>query len=85
VSVIAQGGARRDPHPDARSAAAHVRKVHDVGVTYLDCAGLYRYGGSEEACGIGLDGIRRNVFLTTKSVKPRRVLPGSRDGAVPSR
>jgi len=36
VSVIAQGGARMDLHPDVQSAAAHVRKVYDLGVTYFE-------------------------------------------------
>lgn len=67
VSIIAQGGARMDLHPDIASAAAHVRKVYDLGITYFDCARSYWGGRSEEAYGIGLQGIRKNVFLTTKS------------------
>jgi predicted aldo/keto reductase-like oxidoreductase len=69
VSVIAQGGARMDLHPDIQTAAAHVRKVYDLGVTYFDCARSYWGGRSEEAYGIGLQGIRKNVFLTTKTQK----------------
>jgi uncharacterized protein len=69
VSVIAQGGARMDLYPDVPSAAAHVRKVHDLGVTYFDCARLYWDGRSEEAYGIGLQGVRKNVFLTSKTIK----------------
>src|SRR5580698_8555407 len=69
VSVIAQGGARMDLHPDIQTAAAHVRKVYALGVTYFDCARGYWDGRSEEAYGIGLDGIRPNVFLTTKTLK----------------
>jgi predicted aldo/keto reductase-like oxidoreductase len=69
VSVIAQGGARMDLHPDIQTAAAHVRKVYDLGVTYFDCARAYWDGRSEEAYGIGLEGIRKNVFLTTKTQK----------------
>ena len=69
VSVIAQGGARMDLHPDIQTAAAHVRKVYDLGVTYFDCARSYWDGRSEEAYGIGLQGIRKNVFLTTKTQK----------------
>ncbi len=67
VSVIAQGGARMDLHPDIHAAAAHVRRVYDLGVTYFDCARAYWGGRSEEAYGIGLQGIRNNVFLTTKT------------------
>jgi predicted aldo/keto reductase-like oxidoreductase len=69
VSVIAQGGARMDLHPDVQTAAAHVRKVHELGVTYFDCARLYWDGRSEEAYGIGLQGVRKNIFLTTKTPK----------------
>src|SRR5688572_24566557 len=38
VSIVAQGGARMDLHPDVQTAAAHVRRVYDLGVTYFDCA-----------------------------------------------
>jgi len=69
VSVIAQGGARMDLHPDIRAAAAHVRTVYELGVTYFDCARGYWGGRSEEAYGIGLEGVRKNVFLTTKTEK----------------
>jgi aryl-alcohol dehydrogenase-like predicted oxidoreductase len=69
VSIIAQGGARMDLHPDVASAAAHVRTVYDLGIRYFDCARLYWNGLSEEAYGLGLEGVRKNVFLTTKTVK----------------
>ena len=68
VSVIAQGGARMDLHPDVPAAAAHVRKMYDIGVTYFDCARSYWGGRSEEAYGRGLQGVRKNVFLTTKTM-----------------
>ncbi|MGJ5820245.1 aldo/keto reductase [Paludibaculum fermentans] len=69
VSVLAQGGARMDLLPDVPAAAAHVRKVYDLGINYFDCSRLYWDGRSEEAYGLGLQGVRRNVFLTTKTVK----------------
>jgi uncharacterized protein len=69
VSVIAQGGARMDLHPDVPSAAAHVRRVYDLGVTYFDCSHLYWDGRAEEAYGIGLSGVRKNVFLTSKTTQ----------------
>jgi len=68
VSVIAQGGARMDLHPDVPTAAAHVRRMYDLGITYFDCARSYWKGRSEEAYGIGLEGVRNNVFLTTKTM-----------------
>jgi predicted aldo/keto reductase-like oxidoreductase len=69
VSIIAQGGARMDLLPDVQAAAAHVRKVYELGVTYFDCSRLYWDGRAEESYGIGLQGVRKNVFLTTKTVK----------------
>src|SRR5580698_7447758 len=69
VPIIAQGGARMDLHPTIAEAAAHVRRVYDLGVTYFDCARSYWDGRSEEAYGLGLEGIRKNVFLTTKIQK----------------
>ena len=69
VTVLAQGGARMNLHPDVQTAAAHVRGVYDMGVTYFDCSRLYWDGKAEEAYGIGLEGVRKNVFLTTKTIK----------------
>ena len=65
--IIAQGGAQIDLHPDVQTAAAHVRRVYDLGVTYFDCARLYWDGHSRRPPGIGLEGVRNNVFLTTKT------------------
>jgi predicted aldo/keto reductase-like oxidoreductase len=67
VQIIAQGGARMDLHPDIASAAEHVRQVYELGVRYFDCARVYWNGQSEEAYGIGLQGVRKQVFLTSKS------------------
>ena len=69
VSVIAQGGARMDLLPDVQTAASHVRKVYELGVNYFDCSRLYWDGRAEESYGIGLSGVRQNVFLTSKTVK----------------
>ncbi len=69
VTVIGQGGARMNLHPDVQTAAAHVREVYDMGVTYFDCSRLYWDGKAEEAYGIGLESVRKNVFLTTKTIK----------------
>src|SRR5262245_53818835 len=63
VTVIAQGGARMDLHPTIAEAAAHVRRVYEMGVTYFDCAHSYWVGKSEQAYGVGLDGVRKNVWL----------------------
>jgi len=44
VQVIAQGGARMDLHPTVAEAAAHVRRVYNLGLRYFDCARRY-WGG----------------------------------------
>ena len=67
IQIIAQGGARMDLHPDIPSAADHVRQVYELGVRYFDCARMYWNGQSEEAYGLGLQGVRKHVFLTSKS------------------
>jgi uncharacterized protein len=72
VQIIAQGGARMDLHPNVTEAAAHVRRMYDLGLAYFDCAHSYWGGKSEEAYGIGLEGVRKNVFLTTKTTKRTR-------------
>ena len=76
VGILAQGGARMDLHPDIPAAAAHVRRMVELGITCFDCARLYWGGLSEEAYGIGLEGVRQQVFLTTKT--PKRTTYGTR-------
>ena len=56
-----------DLHSDIPSAADHVRQVYELGVRYFDCARMYWNGQSEEAYGLGLQGVRKHVFLTSKS------------------
>ncbi|SPE38673.1 putative Aldo/keto reductase [Candidatus Sulfopaludibacter sp. SbA6] len=73
VTIIAQGGARMDLHPNVAEAAAHVRRVYEMGVNYFDCARSYWNGKSEEAYGIGLEGVRKDVFLTSKTTKRTRL------------
>lgn len=77
VGMIAQGGARMDLHPTVQAAAAHVRNMYDIGITYFDCARIYWQGRAEEAYGIGLQGVRKNIFLTSKS--PRRTAQGAQE------
>jgi len=72
VTIIAQGGARMDLHPTVAEAAAHVRRVYEMGVTYFDCAHAYWGGRSEQAYGLGLEGVRKQIWLTTKTSKRTR-------------
>jgi aryl-alcohol dehydrogenase-like predicted oxidoreductase len=48
-------------------AKAITRRAYDLGINYFDCARLYWNGRSEEAYGEALQGVRKQVFLTTKS------------------
>lgn len=73
VAVIAQGGARMDLHPTIEAAGAHVRRMYELGLNFFDCAHSYWDGKAEQAYGLGLSGVRKNVFLTTKSTKRTRV------------
>jgi predicted aldo/keto reductase-like oxidoreductase len=73
VTVIAQGGARMDLFSDVKAAAQHVRQVYELGVRYFDCAYSYWNGRSEEAYGFGLSEVRKDIFLTTKSLKRTRM------------
>jgi len=69
VPIICQGGARMDLFPDVASAGAHARRVYEMGLTYFDCAHAYWGGKSEQAYGLGLSEVRKNIFLTTKTGK----------------
>lgn len=69
VSIIGQGGARMDLHSDVQSAAKYLRRIYELGITYFDCSHIYWDGRSEESYGIGLADVRKNIFLTTKTMK----------------
>lgn len=50
-----------DLHPDVAEAAAQVRRMYDLGLTCFDCARSY-----------WVRGVRKNVFLTSKTTKRTR-------------
>ena len=69
LTVVGQAGGRFpffDKSP--QEARALVRRAYDLGINYFDNARVYWDGKSEEAYGDALAGIRKNVFLTTKSM-----------------
>jgi len=47
---------RMDLHPNVQAAAAHVRRIYDLSLTYSDCARGYWKRLAEEAFSIGLQG-----------------------------
>jgi len=58
--------------PDMEAARKYVRHVYDLGINYFDCAHAYWGGKSEEVYGGVLPEVRKNVFITTKSMKRTR-------------
>ena len=52
VTIIAQGGARMDLFPNVAEAAAHIRRVYEMGVNYFDCARSY-WGGKPARSTLG--------------------------------
>jgi aryl-alcohol dehydrogenase-like predicted oxidoreductase len=67
VAGLGCGGASRlgmAGGADVHHAAGVVRRAIELGVTFIDTARNY---GTEEAVGLGLDGRRDEVFLSTKA------------------
>src|SRR5712691_1932183 len=76
LTVIAQGGARMDLFPDMEAARKYVRHIYDLGINYFDCAHAYWGGKSEQVYGGVLPEVRKDVFITTKSMKRTRQTAG---------
>ncbi len=72
LSVVGQGGARLALLRTKEAARQHVRYAYDLGLNYFDCAHSYWEGHSEEVYGDVLGGVRKQVFITTKSGKRSR-------------
>lgn len=72
LTVLAQGGSRMDLFPDMAAAVAHVRHEYELGMNYFDCAHSYWGGRAEEAYGGALSGVRKEVFITSKTGKRTR-------------
>lgn len=72
LTVVAQGGARMDLFPDMEAARKYVRHIYGLGINYFDCAHGYWGGKSEQVYGGVLPEFRKNVFITTKSMKRTR-------------
>lgn len=68
MSVIAQGGARTDLHPDVKTAAAHLRRMYEIGVTRFGCPRACLGGRAEGAYAAGLEGVRNNVLPASKTM-----------------
>ncbi len=67
VSILAMGGGSRFlMYPDDDQAVAAVKKVLDLGITYIDTADDYSNHLSERRIGMALKGRRKGIFLATK-------------------
>jgi aryl-alcohol dehydrogenase-like predicted oxidoreductase len=68
LTVIGQAGGRFPLLPDKAEARTLVRHAYEMGINYFDNAHVYWEGRSEEVYGDALSDVRKNVFLTTKSM-----------------
>jgi len=73
LTVIGQAGGRFPLCKDKDEARAITRRAYDLGINYFDNARGYWAGQSEEVYGDALSGVRKQVFLTTKSTKRTKV------------
>ena len=72
LSIIGQGGAKLAYLRTKEAAAEHVHYALTQGINYFDCARSYWDGHSEEVYGDVLPKARKEIFLTTKSLKRSR-------------
>lgn len=66
LTVIGQAGGRFGM-VSYEEAVAVTKRAYELGVNYFDCAHSYWNGKSEEVYGEALAGVRKKVFITTKS------------------
>ena len=71
LTIVGQAGGRF-PLVDFNEAKAVVQRAYDLGLNYFDNARAYGDGRSEEIYGAVLPAFRKDVFITTKSVKRTR-------------
>ena len=68
LTIIGQAGGRF-PLISFDEAKAITRRAFDLGINYFDTAHSYWGGRSEEVYGEALTGIRKKIFLTTKTTR----------------
>ncbi|MBM3814607.1 MAG: aldo/keto reductase [Acidimicrobiia bacterium] len=71
LTLVGQAGGRF-PLCTFEEAKAITRRAYDLGVNYFDNAHSYWNGRSEEVFGAALEGIRKEIFITTKTTKRSR-------------
>lgn len=68
LTCIGMGGARFQMI-SMEEGVAVVRRAYDLGINYFDMARSYGGGHNEEVYGNAIPPFRKNIFLTTKSLK----------------
>ena len=68
ITCIGVGGARFQMI-SMEEGIALCRRAYDLGITYFDMARSYGNGHNEEVYGNAIPPFRKNIFLTTKSLK----------------
>jgi predicted aldo/keto reductase-like oxidoreductase len=77
LTIIGQAGGRF-PLISFDEAVAITKRAYDLGVNYFDNAHSYWDGRSEEVYGAALAGVRKKVFITSKSTQ-RKAVDASRE------
>ncbi|MEP7362561.1 MAG: aldo/keto reductase [Acidobacteriota bacterium] len=72
LTIIGQAGGRF-PLCAFDEAVAITRRAFDLGINYFDNAHAYWDGRSEEVYGAALQGIRKDIFLTSKALDRTRI------------
>jgi len=72
LTIVGQAGARLALTRNKDVARDQVRHAYELGLNYFDCARAYWSGHSEEVYGDVLSGVRKEVFITTKSTHRSR-------------
>jgi uncharacterized protein len=67
VSALGFGGHHLGEAPDAKTAVEIIHEAVDGGITFFDNCWEYRRGKTEVWMGAGLKGLRKQVFLMTKT------------------
>ncbi|MCC6861526.1 MAG: aldo/keto reductase [Bryobacterales bacterium] len=68
LTVIGQAGGRFPLLTGQAEGRALVRHAYEMGINYFDNAHVYWEGRSEQVYGDALSDVRKNVFITTKSM-----------------
>lgn len=69
ASVLTLGGVKWDTQRTDSEAVALIHRALELGVNTFDTAHAYGGGESERKLGLGLEGVRRRVWINTKTME----------------